>query len=231
MKLRALIFAVVFTFMWSIANHVFASEHAFAQHFEAIIEASSEEVLALKSIENLSPLEQQFDWEIQQGDWLDVNLTKNTMVIRRKNSSEYSQTYQIGSGLDQDENITWSGVTYNPRTPTDTWIIKEKNQQNMYWVFGTKEKDENEQPISEQLFLRMYRNDSNGNLYRTKYGFHATPEIENIIANEDGYGSYGCLLSRYQLLKFMEKIYDKQISLGEEGLIIQTYWEHEKDTV
>jgi hypothetical protein len=229
MKLRALLFAVVFTFMWSIANHVFASEHAFAQHFGVIIESSSEEVLALKRMANLSLLEHQFDWEIQQGDWLDVNLTKNTMVIRRKDSSEYSQTYQIGSGLNQDENITWAGVTYNPRTPTDTWIIKEKNQQNMYWVFGTKEKDKNEQTISEQLFLRMYRNDSNGNLYRTKYGFHATPEIENIIDNEDGYGSYGCLLSRYQLLKFMEQIYDKQTSLGEEGLIIQTYWEHERD--
>jgi hypothetical protein len=230
MKLRALLFAVVFTFMGSIASHVFESEHAFAQHFEAIID-SSKEMISQETMGNLSPLEQQFEWEIQQGDWLDVNLTKNTMVIRRKDSSERSQTFQIGSGLNQDGNIAWSGLSYNPRTPTDTWIIKEKNQQNMYSVFGTKEKNESGQPISEQLFLRMYRHDSNGNLYRTKYGFHATPDIENIFANKDGYGSYGCLLSRYQLLKFMEQIYDQQISLGEEGLIIQTFWEHEKDLV
>lgn len=226
MKLRALIFAVIFTFSLPIVGHVFASEHAFAQHFDEVTD-SSEETVALTTKASLSPLEQQFDWEIQKGDWLDINLTKNTMIIRRKDSSDYSQTYQVGSGLNQDGNITWAGVTYNPRTPTDTWIVKEKNQQNLYWVFGTKEKDENGEKISDQLFLRMYRNDSRGNLYRTKYGFHATPEIENIIANKDGYGSYGCLLSRYQLLKFMEQIYDYQLAQGEEGLVINTYWENE----
>lgn len=223
MKLRALIFAVVFTFSSAIANHVYASEHAFAQHFEGIID--TQELTIAEVNKSLSDLERQFNWEIQQGDWLDINVNTNTMVIRRKDSSKRSQVFQIGSGLDQDENITWSGVTYNPRTPADEWIIKEKNQQNMYWVFGSKEKDRDGNKVTEQLFLRMYRHDSQGNLYRTKYGFHTTPEIENIFANKDGYGSYGCLLSQYQLLKFLEQIYDQQIAQGEEGLKLVTSWE------
>ncbi|NIA01872.1 MAG: hypothetical protein GWP15_00650 [Nitrospirae bacterium] len=194
------------------------SHQAFAHHIEEFVGIDHE-------LKSLSPLEEKFDWEIKSGDWLDINLKTNTMVIRRSDESESSQEFQIGSGLNQDGNITWAGVTYNPRTPADEWIIKEKNQQNLYWAFGTKEKDENGNMIAEQLFLRMYRNDSSGNLYRTKYGFHATPEIENIIANEDGYGSYGCLISRYQLLKFMEQIYDEQIAQGGEGLKLVTSWE------
>lgn len=199
------------------------SHHAFAHQFEGLVGISHEE----DSEENeghLSALEQQFDWEIKAGDWLDINLNKNTMRIRRSSGFRSSQKFQIGSGLDQDENITWAGETYNPRTPADEWIIKEKNQQNLTSVFGTNEKAENGRKISEQLFLRMYRNDSRGNLYRTKYGFHTTPGIENIISEEDGYGSFGCLLSRYQLLKFMEEIYDYQIAQGEEGLKLVTSW-------
>ena len=223
MKLRALIFAVVFTFSSTIVSHIYTSEHAFAQHFEGITDPL--QLTTAQNKKNLSELERQFNWEIQQGDWLDVNVKTNTMVIRRKDSSKHSQVFQIGSGLNQDENITWAGVTYNPRTPADEWIIKEKNQQNMYWVFGSKENDQDGKKVNEQLFLRMYRNDSRGNLYRTKYGFHTTPEIENIFANKNGYGSYGCLLSRYQLLKFLEQIYDQQIAHGEEGLKLVTSWE------
>lgn len=223
MKLRALLFAVTFSLTSVIVSHVSADEHALAQHFDGITSPFSQLVSTQRNA-HLTELEQQFNWEIQQGDWLDINLRKNTMVIRRKNGLKRSRKFQIGSGLDQDENITWAGETYNPRTPADEWIIKEKNQQNLYGVFGSKEKDRDGNGITEQLFLRMYRSDSQGNFYRTKYGFHTTPEIEDIISNKGGYGSFGCLLSRYQLLKFMEQIYDEQIAQGEEGLRVVTNW-------
>lgn len=171
-----------------------------------------------------SALQSQFNWRIQKDDYLVVNLSQNTMTINRADGRHTSAPLQVGSGLNQDAPVRWIGRTYNPRTPAAEWIIKSKNQQNIRWVFGTNEKDENGNPITEQLFLRLYRVNNNGEAQYTSYGFHTTPNIESIFTNLNGYGSYGCILSRYDLLKFVEEMLDYQQENGEEGLRITTYW-------
>lgn len=172
-----------------------------------------------------SALQSKYDWRIQKDDYLVVNLTQNTMTLNRADGSRTSSPLQVGSGLNQDAPIRWIGKTYNPRTPAAEWIIKAKKQQSQRWVFGTNEKDENGNQITEQLFLRLYRMNDNGEPQYSNYGIHTTPNIESIYANSNGYGSYGCILTDYNLLKFLEEMLDYQQEAGEEGIRISTYWE------
>ncbi|QQR83123.1 hypothetical protein IPJ72_04920 [Candidatus Peregrinibacteria bacterium] len=161
-------------------------------------------------------------WSFQPGDWIQVELSTNTLRFHRWDSSQISIPFQVGSGLDQDENIYYAGAYYNPRTPAAQWMIKENNRQNSFAVFGTLETDENGAPIDEQPFLRLYRAYENGQYVRTKYGVHTTPYFERIVEKRNGYGSFGCILTDYSLLKFIESMYEFQVANGAEGLRVVT---------
>lgn len=149
----------------------------------------------------IEPIFDRFDqigWEFQAGDWILANVKENTLQFVRSDDSQKSHKIRIGSGINNGKKITYLGMTYNPATPEGEWEIRSKHQQSTYWIFGSKE-------AKEQLFLRMYEVRGEQRIY-TRYGIHTTPEIDTIIKN-GGFGSYGCLITRYDLLKKIEELF------------------------
>jgi len=142
------------------------------------------------------------EWELEKGDWLVFNVEVNTMQFVRGDKTQKSKKYEVGSGekLEEGKKRCYLGMCYDPLTPEGTWEVRSKNQQNWYNVFGSKEGD-------EQLFLRLYEINGEQRI-RTFYGIHTTPEIETIFSEDDGFGSWGCLLTRYDLLKKIEELYE-----------------------
>lgn len=141
------------------------------------------------------------DWTLNKGDWIVINVEENTLQFISKDNKTASWKYQIGSGeiLPEGQKKCYLGMCYDPRTPEGEWEILSKNQQNWYNVFGSKEAD-------EQLFLRFY--EVNGDSReRTYYGIHTTPELERLFTEEEGFASWGCVLTRYDLLKKIEELY------------------------
>ncbi|GEM_PF-3824163 len=151
-----------------------------------------------------SDLPQVFDhlqgWEFAKSDWILANVKENTLQFVRNDDSERSVKVKIGSGLNNGKKISYLGMTYNPATPEKTWEIRSKHQQSTYWIFGSKE-------AKEQLFLRLYEVKGEERIF-TNYGIHTTPAIDNIIDKHAGFGSWGCLITRYDLLKQIEQLYE-----------------------
>lgn len=139
-------------------------------------------------------------WEFEQGDWIEADVEKNTLQFVRENGFSRSQKIRIGSGINNGKKISYLGLYYDPRTPAKTWEIRSKHQQNWWAIFGSRE-------AKEQLFLRLYEVKGEERIY-TRYGIHTTPEIDTIIEKQGGFGSYGCLITRYELLKQIEKLYE-----------------------
>lgn len=141
-------------------------------------------------------------WEMQKGDWIIVNVAENTLQYVREDHSDMSEKVRIGSGkiLAPGKKFHYLGMSYDPKTPEKVWEIRSKNQQGWYNVFGTKE-------AKEQLFLRLYEVKGEKRIW-THYGIHTTPELETIFTNDAGFGSWGCVLTRYDLLKNIEELYE-----------------------
>jgi len=140
------------------------------------------------------------EWEFQQGDWIVANVDQNTLQFVRADNSELSQPVEMGSGINDGNKMWYLGLYYDPKTPEQTWEIRSTTQQTWWNVFGSKE-------AKEQLFLRLYKVKANGERVYTRYGIHTTPEVETIFTEKDGFGSWGCLLTRYDLLKRIEELY------------------------
>lgn len=139
-------------------------------------------------------------WVLQQGDWIIANVEENTLQFVREDASKMSTKVAIGSGINSGGKIHYMGLSYYPTTPEDVWEIRSKHQQNWYSVFGSEESD-------EQLFLRLYHVNGKQRV-RSHYGIHTTPEVERIFEEEKGFGTWGCLLARYDLLKMIEELYE-----------------------
>jgi hypothetical protein len=151
------------------------------------------------------------DWHIEAGDKIIVDVGSNRLWMVRKDNSVASEPFGIGSGYNDGRLINWLGMTYDPATPVDEWMIETKNQQSLCWVFCA-----NRQGVSDQTFLRLYRmNDTSGEYEYSRYGIHSTPNFNTILSSMDGFGSYGCVLADYDLLKFLEEMFDHHQALGE----------------
>ena len=146
-----------------------------------------------------SSLQQDFGWNLNKSDWIIVNVEHNTLQFVRGDLSKTSQTLQIGSGR-LDGHMNYLGMRYLPATPEKVWEIRSKNQQNWCNVFCNPERD-------DQLFLRLYEIKGKQRIY-SHYGFHSVPNIEELLETNDGYNSWGCVLTRYDLLKFIEQLYE-----------------------
>ena len=140
------------------------------------------------------------EWVLQKGDWIIANVEENTLQYVREDHSDMSRPIQIGSGINNGKKMYYLGMAYNPQTPEGIWEVKSKQQQTWWNVFGSQESD-------EQLFLRLYQVKGDQRIY-SHYGIHTTPEIERIFTEEDGYGSWGCILTRYEDLKMLEQLYE-----------------------
>lgn len=138
-------------------------------------------------------------WEFEKNDWIMVNVAENTLQFVREDYSRVSPKIRVGSGKNTGKKMYYLGMAYDPKTPEKVWEIRSKHQQNWYNVFGTKES-------KEQLFLRLYEVKGENRIW-SHYGIHTTPDLETIFDQDDGYGSWGCVLTRYDLLKQIEELY------------------------
>lgn len=139
-------------------------------------------------------------WELEQGDWIIVNVEHNVLQFVREDHSDVSQPIRAGSGINTGKTMYYLGMAYDPATPEKVWEIREKKQQGWWGVFGTHE-------AKEQLFFRLFEVKDDQRIW-THYGIHTTPEIETIFEEQDGFGSWGCVLTRYDLLKRIEELYE-----------------------
>ncbi|MGE3278499.1 MAG: L,D-transpeptidase [Candidatus Altimarinota bacterium] len=139
-------------------------------------------------------------WEFQKNDWIIVNVAENTMQFVREDYSALSDKIRVGSGKNTGKKMYYLGMAYDPATPEKVWEIRAKQQQSWYNVFGTKEN-------KDQLFLRLFEVKGEQRIW-THYGIHTTPDIETIFEQDNGYGSWGCVLTRYDLLKQIEELYE-----------------------
>lgn len=160
---------------------------------EASDEAIAQEQAEEKIVEHLE------GWEFQKGDWIYADVGKNTLQFVRADDSERSPLIRMGSGINNGKKVSYLGMRYDPKTPERTWEIRSKHQQNQYAIFGTKE-------AKEQLFLRLYEVKGDQRI-ATHYGIHTMPAIEYVFSVQKGFGSYGCLVTRYDLLKQIEELY------------------------
>lgn len=139
------------------------------------------------------------NWEFEKGDWMIANTAENSLQFVREDYSDLSPKVRIGSGKNDGKAMSYLGLRYDPKTPEKVWEIRSSHQQNWYNVFGSEESD-------EQLFLRLYEVKGEQRIW-THYGIHTTPTIETIFEKDQGYGSWGCVLTRYDLLKQIETLY------------------------
>ncbi len=140
------------------------------------------------------------EWAFQKGDWIIANVEDNTLQFVREDHSDLSRKVEIGSGINNGKKMNYLGMLYDPATPIEIWEALEETQQQWPAVFGSKESH-------EQLFFRLFRVRGDQRIY-SHYGIHTTPEIETIIFEQGGFGSWGCLLTRYDLLKDIQDLYE-----------------------
>ncbi|MDF2379177.1 MAG: hypothetical protein P1V18_03055 [Candidatus Gracilibacteria bacterium] len=146
----------------------------------------------------LTQEQQSYNWNPLQGDWIIVNVERNTLQFVREDNSKTSAPIDIGSGK-MGGPINYLGMNYVPATPEDVWEVQSLHQQNWFNVFGSQESD-------EQLFMRLYRVRGEERIY-SHYGIHTVPNIDELLDTNDGFNSWGCVLTKYQTLKFLEYIY------------------------
>lgn len=160
------------------------------------------------------------EWVMQKGDWIIANVEDNTLQFVREDYSDISRAVDIGSGINNGKKMYYLGMLYNPATPApQVWEVLGSTQQNWPAVFGSKESN-------EQLFLRLFRVEGEQRIY-SHYGIHTTPEIETILAEQNGFGSWGCLLTRYDLLKDIESLYH----LNEEVIRVVTTKQEPREVI
>lgn len=142
--------------------------------------------------------QQNYSWNPLAGDWIIVNVEDNTLQFVRGDHSKVSSPIRIGSGK-MGGPINYLGMRYTPATPEDVWEVRSLHQQNWFNVFGSHE-------ANEQLFMRLYRVRGEERQY-SHYGIHTVPNIDELLDINDGYNSWGCVLTKYQMLKFLEYMY------------------------
>jgi|CXWL01.1.fsa_nt_gi hypothetical protein len=128
------------------------------------------------------------EWVPQQHDRLIADTEANTGYITHENGT-YT-TFPIGSG--QQKVVHYGGKTYNATTPADYWVVKSTTIQTNRIDFG-----------KSGMFLRLYRNGTD----RTSYGIHATSNINELLAADDRYKSFGCILVSNEVLEALLQTY------------------------
>jgi hypothetical protein len=133
------------------------------------------------------PVDLQY-WVPQKNDRFVADTKANLGYIVHDNGS-YTM-FRIGSG--KEETVHYMGITYDASTPTTHWEVKSTTVfNNDHITFG-----------KSGLFLRLSRDGQD-----TSYGIHATANIDDILASNDRYRSYGCILVSNQVLGILSSTY------------------------
>jgi hypothetical protein len=132
------------------------------------------------------PLER---WEAAKGDRFIVDTRENIGYIVHEDGSFTHM--RVGSG--KNEWVRYIGRTYLASTPSSRWTVKSKHIQGDKITFGPSGR-----------FLRLYKN---GKDY-TAYGIHATANIDDLLAVDDRYKSFGCVLVDDDVMDILYKTYE-----------------------
>lgn len=97
---------------------------------------------------------------------------------------------KIGSG--QRKMVHYMKRTYNATTPSDSWIVQEINVQSDRLTFG-----------KDGTFMRLSRDGK-----KTPYGIHSVANIDELLATEERYYSFGCILVDYDTLNILLDTYE-----------------------
>ncbi|MBI5155703.1 hypothetical protein HZA45_00360 [Candidatus Peregrinibacteria bacterium] len=95
--------------------------------------------------------------------------------------------------LGQNRNIHYLGRTYLATTPEASWVVKKVDTQSDRIMFG-----------KDGTFLRLFKN----GVSSTPYGIHTNANIDNMLASDSKYYSYGCILVTKNVLDILEKMYE-----------------------
>lgn len=139
------------------------------------------------------------EWASEAGDRFIADTEANTGYLVHADGRFTS--FRIGSGRRQV--VRYAGLRYNATTPERRWLARTFHTQSDRITFGPQGR-----------FLRLYMN---GETY-TKYGIHTTSNIDWILAQDDRYKSFGCILVGEQVMDILIETW----KLGGESLEIIT---------
>ncbi len=145
---------------------------------------------------NVIPFEQ---WVPAQEDRFIADTEANRGYIVHTDGS-YTD-FTIGSGKQQ--NVRYAGMHYNAATPDEIWTVKSTTIQKDKAMFG-----------KTGLFLRLSYNDGKT---ESHYGIHSTGNINDLLAADDRYKSYGCILVSDAVLDVLTQTYllnDKHLEVA-----------------
>lgn len=128
-------------------------------------------------------------WVPAKGDRFIVDTRENVGYIVHEGGSFTHM--RVGSG--KNEVVRYIGRTYMASTPASRWTVKSKHIQGDKITFGPSGR-----------FLRLYKNGKD----HTAYGIHATANIDELLAEDDRYKSYGCVLVDDEVMDILYKTYD-----------------------
>ncbi len=129
------------------------------------------------------------EWVPQQNDRFIADTKANHGYIVHTDGS-YTD-FAIGSGKQQ--RVNYAGMTYNAATPEEKWTVESTTIQSDRAMFG-----------KSGLFLRL---SFNGSDEESHYGIHATGNIDDILASDDRYKSYGCVLVSDEVLEILAQTF------------------------
>lgn len=128
-------------------------------------------------------------WEAQVGDRFIADTEANIGYIVHENGDYTSM--RIGSG--RKKVVRYAGRTYDATTPETQWVVKELDYFGDVGIFGKTGR-----------FMRLY----DGGTEYTSYGIHATGNIDDLLAAQDRFKSFGCILVSDEVLDILYKTYE-----------------------
>jgi hypothetical protein len=133
-----------------------------------------------------TPYVQSDEWVAEAGDRMIVDTELNWGYLM-KPDGRYT-AFPVGTG--QRRTVRFIGKTYNATTPVAQWTARsleiKSGDRATYGNTGR--------------FFRLHHE----RWGRTQYGIHATSNIEDILAMDDRFRSYGCILVSDAMLDILE---------------------------
>lgn len=146
------------------------------------------------------------EFQAEEGDYFVADLKNSAGYLMNDEVKQYA-SFPILSG--QKRSVYYLGRYYFAATPEQTWEVKEKVIQSDRVTFSKSGE-----------FLRLYAGGK-----RTSYGIHGHKYFENMVATDNKYRSYGCILVADDVLQVVEKSFEandgslKVVTTTDESLV------------
>ena len=128
-----------------------------------------------------------YSFQATEGDRVIVDVANNVGYLVNDSSKIYT-TFPVLTG--QKRFVYYLGLSYFAATPERNWVVKEEVIQSDRVTFSKSGR-----------FLRLYTNGKD----RTSYGIHGYKYFDTLLATDNHYRSYGCILVADGVLTVIEK--------------------------